>query len=57
MKEEKTSLITHVGPDCYKVMPFGFQNAGARLMNFILKEIISRNLEVYVDDLRKSSRF
>lgn len=32
-------------------MPFGFQNAGAGLMNLILKEKISRNLEGDVDDL------
>ncbi|XP_043812456.1 uncharacterized protein LOC122723651 [Manihot esculenta] len=52
--EEKTSFITEDGTYCYRAMPFGLKNARAtyqRLMNKIFKDQISRNVEVYVDDM------
>ncbi|RDX96689.1 Retrovirus-related Pol polyprotein from transposon 17.6, partial [Mucuna pruriens] len=52
--EEKTAFITNGGAFCYKVMPFGLKNAGAtyqRLMDKIFKDIIGRDIEVYVDDM------
>ncbi|RDX88229.1 hypothetical protein CR513_30207, partial [Mucuna pruriens] len=58
--EEKTAFITEAGAFCYKVMPFGLKNAGAtyqRLMDKVFKEIIGKDMEVYVDDMVvKSSR-
>ena len=39
---------------CYKVMSFGLKNAGTayqRLMTKILKPLISRIVEVYIDDI------
>lgn len=39
---------------CYMVLPFGLKNAGAtyqRIVNKIFKNQISRDLEVYVDDM------
>jgi len=38
---------------CHKVMPFRHKNAGAmyqRLMERILKPMLGRNVEAYVDD-------
>jgi hypothetical protein len=52
--EEKTAFITPHGLYCYMMMPFGLKNAGAtyqRCMQAILKEQISRNVKVYVDDI------
>ncbi|RDX96592.1 hypothetical protein CR513_20731, partial [Mucuna pruriens] len=52
--EEKTTFITEEGAFCYQVMPFGLKNAGAtyqRLMDKIFKEILGRDVEVYVDDM------
>ncbi|RDX83445.1 Retrovirus-related Pol polyprotein, partial [Mucuna pruriens] len=52
--EEKTAFITEAGAFCYKVMPFGLKNAGAtyqRLMDTIFKEIIGKDMEVYVDNM------
>ncbi|XP_025640747.1 uncharacterized protein [Arachis hypogaea] len=52
--EDKTAFITDQGNFCYKVMPFGLKNAGAtyqRLMDKVFQKQISRNMEVYVDDM------
>ena len=57
--EEKTTFITNRGLYYYRVMPFGLKNAGAtyqRLVNKIFKEQISRNMEVYVDDMLVKSK-
>ncbi|KAI5351644.1 hypothetical protein L3X38_004535 [Prunus dulcis] len=50
----KTSFIIERGTYCYKVMPFGLNNAGAtyqKLVNKIFKEQIGKTMEVYVDDM------
>ncbi|XP_072064320.1 uncharacterized protein [Arachis hypogaea] len=50
----KTTFITDFGNYCYKVMPFGLKNAGAtyqHLMDKVFAKQISRNIEVYVDDM------
>jgi hypothetical protein len=52
--KDKTAFITPHGVYCYMMMPFGQKNAGAtyqRCMQACLKEQISRNAEVYVDDI------
>ena len=57
--QEKTTFITSQGIYCYKVMPFGLKNAGAtyqRLVNKMFSKQISRNMEVYVDDMLIKSK-
>ena len=57
--QEKTTFITSQGLYCYKVMPFGLKNAGAtyqRLVNKMFNKKISRNMEVYVDDMLVKSK-
>ena len=52
--KEKTSFITSQGLFCYKVMPFSLKNAGVtyqRLVNYMFRPQIGRNVEVYVDDM------
>ena len=52
--QEKTPFITSQGLFCYKVMPFGLKNVGARyqrLINHIFCPQIGWNVEVYVDDM------
>nr|KYP73371.1 Retrovirus-related Pol polyprotein from transposon 297 family [Cajanus cajan] len=52
--ENKTAFITDSTNYCYRVMSFGLKNAGAtyqRLMDKIFRHQISKNLEVYVDDM------
>ena len=56
--QEKTSFITDRGTYCYKVMPFGFKNAGAtyqRTVNEMFKEQLGRTVEVYIDDMQVKS--
>ena len=57
--QEKTAFITSQRLYCYKVMPFGLKNAGAtyhRLVNKMFSKQISRNMEVYVDDMLVKSK-
>ncbi|GMH09059.1 hypothetical protein Nepgr_010899 [Nepenthes gracilis] len=57
--EEHTSFMTDQGTYCYKIMPFGLKNAGAtyqRLVNKLFADQISRNMEVYVDDMLIKSK-
>ena len=57
--QEKTAFITSQGLYCYKVMPFRLKNAGAtyqRLVNKMFNKKISRNMEVYVDDMLVKSK-
>ncbi|RDX64163.1 Retrovirus-related Pol polyprotein from transposon 17.6, partial [Mucuna pruriens] len=52
--ESKTAFITDAGAYYYKVMPFGFKNAGAtyqRLMDRIFEGLIGGDVEEYVDDM------
>jgi hypothetical protein len=52
--KDKTAFITPHGVYCYMTMPFGLKNAGAtyqRCMQACLKEQISHNIEVYVDNI------
>ena len=51
---EKTSFITEWGTYCYRVMPFGFKNAGAtyqRAATTLFHDMMHRDVEVYVDDM------
>ena len=57
--QEKTAFITSQGFYCYKVMPFGLNNAGAtyqRLVYKMFNKQIGRNMEVYVDDMLVKSK-
>ena len=51
---EKTSFITEWGTYCYRVMPFGWKNAGAtyqRAATTRFHDMMHRDVEVYVDDM------
>lgn len=50
----KTAFITEWGTYCYKVMPFGLKNACAtyqRAMTKVFRDMIHKEMEVYVDDM------
>ena len=52
--EEKLVFTTDHGLYCYKVMSFGLKNVGAtyqRLVNKVFANLISKTMEVYVDDM------
>ena len=52
--ELHTSFIAAFDPYCYKVMPFGLENAGStfqRMVTKVFKLHIGRNMEVYIDDM------
>ena len=56
---EKTSFITEWGTYCYRVMPFGFKNAGAtyqRPVATLFHNMMHRDVKVYVDDMIVKSR-
>jgi hypothetical protein len=49
-----TTFMTNTCNYFYNVMPFGLKNAGAtcqRLMDRVFSEQISKNIEVYIDDM------
>lgn len=57
--EEKTSFNMDRGTFCYTKMSFGLKNAGMtyqRLAEKVFKPQVSRNIEVYVDDMIIKSR-
>ena len=57
--QEHSSFITNRGLYCYKVMPFGLNNAGTtyqRLVNMMFKEQISKMMQVYVDGMLVKSK-
>ena len=57
--EELTAFRTPKGIYCYKVMPFGLNNAGATYqhdMQKIFDDMLHKNVECYVDDLVVKSR-
>ena len=57
--QENTAFITTIGLYCYKVMPFGLKNVGAKyqcLVTKMLKEEIRKSMEVYVDDMLVKSK-
>ena len=52
--QEKTLFVIGQGNYCYRVMPFGFKNAGAtyqRLVNRMFQKQIGMSMEVYIDDM------
>ncbi|XP_030497570.2 uncharacterized protein LOC115713228 [Cannabis sativa] len=52
--QERTNFQTDKGIYCYKVMSFGLKNARAtyqRMVNKIFKNVLGKNMEVYVDDM------
>ncbi|KAL0405635.1 UNVERIFIED_CONTAM: Transposon Ty3-G Gag-Pol polyprotein [Sesamum latifolium] len=57
--EELTVFRTPKGIYCYKVMPFGLNNAGAtyqKAMQRIFDDMLHKNVECYVDDLVVKSK-
>lgn len=57
--EKHTAFITGRRLYCYKVMPFGLKNASTtyqRLVNKMFKDHIGKIMEVYVDDMLKSTK-
>ena len=57
--EEKTAFITLHGLYCYKVMPFELKNVGTtyqRLMIKIIRPLVGRTVEVYIDDIVVKSK-
>ena len=57
--QKNTAFITSMGLYCYKVMPFSLKNAGAtfqRAVTGILRPVIGKTVEVYVDDILVKSK-
>lgn len=51
---DKTMFITPWGTFCYKVMPFGLENAGEMYQKAMVKlfyDMIHKEIKVYVDDM------
>ena len=56
---EKTTFISPHELFCYNVMPFGLKNARAtyqRLVTKMFKPMLSKTMEVYVDDMLVKSK-
>ena len=56
---KKTAFITPYKLHYYNVMPFGLKNAGAnyqRLVTKIFQSLISRTMEVYINDMLVKTR-
>ena len=56
---EKTTFITPHEQYCYNVMPFGLKNPGAtyqRLVTKILRTLMGKTMEVYIDDMLVKSK-
>ena len=52
--EDRTEFSTDRGLYCYKVMPFDLKNVGAtyqHLVNKVFAELISKTMEVFIDDM------
>lgn len=52
--KEKTAFMTDKGTFYYKVIPFSMKNIGAiykKMVTKIFKELIGRNMKVYMDDM------
>ena len=59
LDEKHTSFITNCGLYYYKAMLFGLKNEGAtyqRLVNTMFKDLISKTMEVYVDNMLVNSK-
>ena len=59
LEEQKITFITSYDMYCYKVMPFGLKNAGAtyqRMISRVFEPLLSRIVEVYIDDILVKSR-
>uniref|UniRef100_A0A803Q709 Reverse transcriptase domain-containing protein n=1 Tax=Cannabis sativa TaxID=3483 RepID=A0A803Q709_CANSA len=57
--EKHTSIITDRGLYCYRVMPFGLKNVGAKYKRFVNKIFTNqfrRNMEVYMNDVLVKSK-
>ncbi len=57
--EDKTTFIMDSGVYCYNVMPFGLKNTGAtyqRLIDKMFKDLIGKNIEIYINDMIIKSR-
>ena len=57
--QEKTAFVTLIGNYHYKVMSFGLKNVGStyqRMMTKMFEPQVSRNIEVYIDDMVVKSK-
>ena len=57
--QEKTTCVTPIGNYHYKVMPFSLKNVGLtyqRMMTKMFESLMSKNIEVYIDDMVVKSK-
>ena len=57
--QEKTSFVIPIWNYHYKVMPFGLKNVGLtyqRMMTKMFESLMSKNIEVYIDDMVVKSK-
>jgi len=57
--QDATAFHTPKDIFCYRVMPFGLQNAGAtyqRAMQTIFEDMLHKTIECYMDDLVVKSK-